>query len=74
MKTYSLCGCCGDKKAFKEDMWSNSQEVNLVYLKFLFVEVKNELSILSSISSLHYESQKNKFFENILEFPLQVCH
>ena len=41
--------------------------MNFVYLKVLFAEPKNELSILSSISFLHYESQKY-FFENILEF------
>ena len=47
-------------------MWSNNEEVNFVYLKVLFAEPKNESSILSSISFLHYESQKNKIFGNFL--------
>ena len=49
-------------------------EVNFLYLRDLFADPKNELSILTSISFLHYESQKNKIFENILEFREQVCH
>ena len=48
--------------------------MNFVYLKVLFAERKNELSILSSISFLHYKSQKNKIFENVLEFRRQICH
>ena len=39
-------------------MWSNSELVNFAYLKDLFAKPKNELSILSSICFLHYESQK----------------
>ena len=35
---------------------------------------KNELSILSSISFSHYESQKNKIFENVFEFRQQICN
>ena len=53
-------------------MWSNSESVNFVYLK-VFVEPKNELSILSSISFLYYESQKYKVFENVLEFGQHIC-
>ena len=37
--------------------------MNFVYLKVVFAEPKNELSILSSISFSHYESQKNIIFE-----------
>ena len=48
--------------------------MNFVYLKILFAELKNELSILSSISSLHYESRKNQIFEHVLEFRQQICH
>ena len=48
--------------------------MNVVYLKVLFAEPKNELSTLSSISLLHYESQKNKVFEKFLEFRQQICH
>ena len=44
-------------------MLSNSEKVSFVYLKVPFAEPKNKLSILSSISFLHYESQKNKIFE-----------
>ena len=40
----------------------------------LFAEPKNELSTSSSISFSHYESQKNKIFENVLEFRQEVCH
>ena len=49
-------------------MWSNSEQMNFVYLKFLFAEPKNEFSILSSISFLHYKSQKitfSKTFRNL---------
>ena len=42
--------------------------MNFVYLKVLFAESKNELSILSSISFLHYESEKSEITENVLEF------
>ena len=42
--------------------------MNFVYLHVLFDEPKNQLSILSSISFLYYESQKNKIFEKSLEF------
>ena len=46
-------------------MWSNSEEVNFVYLKVLFAEPKNKLSVLSSISFLHYKSQKKiKFLKS----------
>ena len=48
--------------------------MNFVYLKGFFAEPKNELSILFSISFLHYESQKNKIFDNVLEFRKQICH
>ena len=48
--------------------------MNFVYLKVLFAEPKNELSILSSISFSHYESQKNKIFENVFEFRQQICN
>ena len=48
--------------------------MNFIYLKFLFAEPKNELTILSSISFLHYESQKNKIFENVLRFRQQIFH
>ena len=47
--------------------------MNFVYLKILFAELKNELSILSSISSLHYESRKNQIFEHVLEFRQQIA-
>ena len=43
-------------------------------LKVLFAGTKNELSILSSISFLIYESQKSKILEEVLEFIQQVCH
>ena len=43
-------------------------------MKILFAEPKNELSTSSSISFSHYESQKNKIFENVLEFRQEVCH
>ena len=48
--------------------------MNFVYLKVLFGEPKNELSILSYISFLQCESQKNKIFEIVLEFRQQICH
>ena len=49
--------------------------MNFVYLKVLFAEPKNELSILSSISFfLHYKSEVNKIFKNVLEFRQQICH
>ena len=72
MKTYSLCGRCGDKKAFKETKICGV--IASKWILILFAEQKNELSTLSSISFLHYESQKNKIFENVLEFRQEICH
>ena len=68
MKTYSFCGGRGDKKGSKETKIYGvkaSKWVLLVYLLvfFFFAEPKNELSILSSISFLLYESQKIKFLK-----------
>ena len=54
-------------------MWSNNDWVTFVYLKIIFAEPKKELSTLSSISFLDYESQKKIFFENVLEFR-QISH
>ena len=48
-----------------EDMWSNSEYVNFVYLKVLLADPKNELRILSSISFLHYKSQKIEFLKTL---------
>ena len=48
--------------------------MNFVYLKGFFAEPKNELSILSSISFLRQESQKNKIFENVSEFRQETSH
>ena len=57
------------KRYGNEDMWSNSELVNFVYLKVVFfAEPKYEWSFLSSTSFLHDESQKSKIFENIFEF------
>ena len=76
MKMYSLCGCCGDKKAFKETKMCGviASKWIFVYFKVLFAEPKNELGILSSISFLNYKSQKNNTFENVLEFRQETCH
>ena len=57
-------------------MWSNSEQVNFAYeTKGPFVELKNELIILSFIFFLHYGSQKSKIFKNVLENVLrqQIC-
>ena len=48
--------------------------MNFVYWKVLSAEPKNELSTLSSIFFLHYESQMYKQFENVSEFRQQICH
>ena len=52
-----------------EDMWSNSEKMNFVYLKVLFAEPKNEFSI---ISFLHYESQKKWKFWKSFETNLSL--
>ena len=47
-------------------MWSNSELVNFIYLKVLFSEPKNKLSILSSISLI----TKKNFGKKIRQ---QIC-
>ena len=73
MKTYSLCGRRDDKKAFKEmKICGVIASKSILFIKVIFAEPKSKLSILSSISFSHYESQKNKIFENVLEFRQQL--
>ena len=75
MKTYSLCGRCDDKKAFKETKTRGIIVLKyFVYLKFLFAEQKYELSILSSISFFITNHKINNIFENILEFRQHIYH
>ena len=73
MKTYSLCGLCGDKKAFKEKKICGAIASKWILFIWSFFLLSQKLNILSSISFLHYESQNNKIFGNVLEFREQVC-
>ena len=54
-------------------MWSNSEWVNFAYLKVLFVEPKNELSIFHFSFTLRIKKKKKKKNENVLEFRQQIC-
>ena len=50
MKTYSLCGRCSEKKAFKETKICGVMTSDFFFLKILLAEPKDKLTILSSIS------------------------
>ena len=64
---------CGDKKAFKEKKICGAIASKWILFIWSFFLLSQKLNILSSISFLHYESQSNKIFGNVLEFRQQVC-
>ena len=78
IKIYSLYGRGSDKITFKKIKICGvivSKSILLMKTKGPFVELKNELIILSFIFFLHYGSQKSKIFKNVLENVLrqQIC-
>ena len=63
MKTYSLCGLCGDKKAFKEKKICGAIASKWILFIWSFFLLSQKLNILSSISFYITNHRTIKFLE-----------
>ena len=76
MKTYSLCGCCCDKKTFKETTICGviaSEWILFIWSFFLPSQKMIRVRFLP-FSFYVVNHKKNKIFENVLEFRQPICH